>query len=63
MSKPVRAEVRINADEIVDGVPHRTCPKCKELKPLDDFGLRKMGVPGKHGGDLITNQSYCHACR
>jgi hypothetical protein len=58
-----RDEIRIKATGLRNGVTYRMCPKCKVEKPLDDFGLRKMGVKGKHGGDVITNQSHCRACR
>lgn len=57
------AEVRINADKIIDGVVHRRCPHCKKLKPLDDFGLRRMKQGSKGGRDLVTNQSRCSLCR
>ena len=58
-----RPEVRINADAVVNGVVHRTCPNCNEVKPLDEFGLRKMAGHGKDGSDLVTNQSWCRTCR
>jgi hypothetical protein len=58
-----RDELRINADTIVDGKVHRTCPNCGESKPLDEFGLRKMAGSGKDGADLVTNQSWCRSCR
>ena len=56
-------EVHIKADEIVDGVVHRTCPHCKKQKPLKDFGLRRMAGRGEDGSDLVTNQSCCRPCR
>lgn len=58
-----RDEVRIQLDKVKDGIPYRKCPQCQKMKPLDDFGLRKMGTPGKHGGDIIANQSFCRECR
>lgn len=58
-----RDAVRILADEIVDGVVHRRCPECKELKPLDEFGLRRVKQGASGGRDLLTNQSRCHKCR
>jgi hypothetical protein len=60
---PERDEVRIRADEIIDGIVHRKCPNCGELKPLDAFGLRRMAGHGKGGRDVLTNQSRCRACR
>lgn len=57
-------EVRIRADKIINGIAHRKCPgPCKTLKPLDEFGLRKMAGAGKDGTDLVTNQSWCRECR
>lgn len=59
-----RDEVRVLADEIIDGVVHRCCPKCGELKPLDEFGMRRMAGYGREEGtDLVTNQSWCRTCR
>lgn len=63
MKNITRDEIRLAVDEVRGGVPYRRCPKCKEMKPMDDFGLRKMGVTGKHGGDIVANQSHCRACR
>ena len=45
------------------GVVHRTCPKCKQTKPLDEFGLRTMKGAGPDGEDVIRNQSWCRVCR
>lgn len=56
-------ETRIHADEIIDGIAYRKCPKCEKLKPLDDFGIRRMKTSGKGGGPLLTNQSWCRSCR
>lgn len=39
--------------------PTRECPRCKETKPLSDFGFRKMGK----NSDIVRNQSYCTKCR
>ena len=58
-----RPSLRILADKILDGVVHRQCPKCQEHKPLDAFGLRRMAGRGEDGGTLVTNQSWCRACR
>ena len=58
-----RDEVRILADAIIDGIVHRKCPQCGDLKPLDEFGLRRMASHGKDGRDLLTNQSRCRDCR
>lgn len=54
--------VKIKADVIRDGIVHRKCPNCHEVKPLDDFGLRRMKM-GAGRPDLVTNQSWCRACR
>ena len=55
--------LKILADKIVDGVVHRTCPHCGEMKPLNDFGLRRMqpAIPGEP--PTVTNQSWCRPCR
>ena len=59
-----RATVRIKAHEVHNGVVHRCCPgPCGGLKPLNDFGLRRMKGRGEDGADLITNQSWCRECR
>ena len=63
MPNPNRDEVRIRADAIIDGIVHRKCPHCKEMKPLDEFGLRRMAGHGTEGQDLLTNQSRCRDCR
>jgi hypothetical protein len=60
---PERNELRINADKVVDGRVHRTCPNCQELKELDEFGLRQILGSGTDGSDLVTNQSWCRPCR
>ena len=56
----MRDEVRIKADLLLEGVAHRKCPHCLEIKPMDDFGIRRMAVKEKH---LKTNQSWCRKCR
>lgn len=57
-------ELRIHADKIVEGVVYRTCPQCKRVMPLDEFGIRRMKGRGHNGAsDLITNQSWCRTCR
>lgn len=59
------ATVRIHADEIINGIAFRRCPNpnCGKLKPLKEFGLRRMAKSGENGLDLITNQSWCQDCR
>lgn len=37
-----------------DGGLHRLCPVCRLLKPIDEYGPRKM--------DKFGRQSYCRAC-
>ena len=37
--------------------PTRICPKCKQEKPLSEFGFRQM-----ENGE-IRNQSWCKDCR
>lgn len=56
----MKEQVRIVADQLVNGEVHRTCPKCQATKPLDEFGLRRV-VGSK--GPLTTNQSWCRICR
>lgn len=58
-----KATVKIHADGLIDGIAYRRCPKCKELKALDEFGLRTMVGQGENGLDLLTNQSWCQECR
>jgi len=62
MAEP-RDEVRIRVDEVINGIAHRKCPNCGELKPLDEFGLRRMHGRGREGAELVTNQSWCRNCR
>lgn len=58
-----RDTVRVRADKVIDGVVYRKCPNCGELKPLDEFGLRRMKDQPEEGSNLITNQSWCRVCR
>ena len=37
--------------------PTRKCPHCKQVKPLSEFGYRRMG------SGVIRNQSWCKDCR
>lgn len=60
MPKP---EVHIHADKIVNGVAHKKCPNCGQMKPLSEFGLRRMKGAAKDGEDRITDQSWCRDCR
>jgi len=60
MEKP---RIKILADHIVDGVVWRTCPHCGEMKPLDDFGLRRIRPTHLGEPPLVTNQSWCRPCR
>jgi len=53
--------VVIHADEVVDGIVHRRCPKCGILKPLDLFGLRNMRAAD--GSTVVREQSWCRTCR
>jgi len=61
--KATRDTVRIHADKIIDGVAHKECPNCGEMKPLDDFGLRRKKNAGPEGEDVIADQSWCRDCR
>ena len=45
------------------GVVHRKCPRCEVVKPLNDFGLRRMKQAGPNGEDVVRNQSWCRECR
>ena len=47
----------INSHGWDGGQPTRICPKCKQEKPLDKFGFRKMS------DGTIRNQSWCRECR
>lgn len=59
-----RDKVKIQAElHDNDGTVWRECPSCGEPKPLDQFGLRRMGRKNEDGTDEIRNQSWCRACR
>jgi hypothetical protein len=45
------------------GTVNRKCPCCEVVKPLNDFGLRRMKHAGPNGEDVIRNQSWCRECR
>ena len=60
---PKHHEVRIAVDEVRDGVPYRKCPKCRKMKSLDDFGLRKHSSLNAEGQEIMANQSWCRGCR
>ena len=53
--------VVIRADELIDGIAHRRCPKCGVLKPLDGFGLRNMRQAD--GSTVVREQAWCRECR
>lgn len=55
--------IQIRADELHEGIPYKRCPKCGEMKALDDFGLRRKVGAAKDGRDVIAAQSWCHPCR
>jgi hypothetical protein len=59
----MKDEVRILGTKVINGSVWRKCPRCKQLQPLGEFGLRRMAGRGKDGADLVTNQSYCRKCR
>lgn len=59
MKNNEKENVIIQASGYKDGKLTRICPKCKEEKPLEDFGLRKMD---KEKGP-VRNQSRCKKCR
>lgn len=50
--------LRITGDEIIEGIVHKVCPSCGELKPLDGFGLRTSTKTG-----ATMSQSWCKECR
>lgn len=62
-TKRIPPEVKIQADAIIDGIVHRTCPSCGHTKPLDQFGLRYCKNAGAQGQMLIREQSWCRLCR
>lgn len=45
------------------GAVSRKCPSCEVVKPLNDFGLRRMKNAGPNGEDVVRNQSWCRDCR
>ncbi len=45
-----------------EGTPLCTCSHCGQLKPLEEFGLRKRDDI-RPGEDLYHKQSWCVACR
>jgi len=53
----MKDELQINVHGVVDGRPVRKCPKCGEMKDLNDFGLRNKGE------GVVANQSWCRGCR
>lgn len=59
----MRDELQINVHGVVDGRPVRRCPHCKELKDLNDFGLRRLKGAGQNGADVVANQPWCRDCR
>ena len=58
-----RPTIQIQVDEVRGGRPFKRCPKCGEVKDLDEFGLRRKVGAGKDGRDVIAAQSWCHPCR
>lgn len=52
----MREPLQINVHGVVDGRPVRRCPCCKELKDLNEFGLRTVR-------GVVANQSWCRDCR
>ena len=42
MASNLRAELRIQVDELRDGKLYRRCPNCGVLKEINDFGLRTL---------------------
>lgn len=59
----LRPRILIHAEELRDGIPYKRCPKCGDMKELDDFGLRRKVAAAKTGQDIISVQSRCHDCR
>lgn len=57
MKKENSSRPIIQTHEYNGSQPTRICPKCREEKPLDKFGFRKMSN-GK-----VRNQSWCSDCR
>ena len=56
-NEPNDKKPTINSNGYDGSEPTRQCPKCKETKPLSEFGFRDMG------NDKIRNQSWCKKCR
>ena len=55
--------VVVQGEQDKAGVVHRKCPRCEVVKPLNDYGLRRMKQAGPNGEDVIRNQSWCRECR
>lgn len=55
--------VVVQGEQDKTGAVHRKCPCCGVVKPLNDFGLRRMKNAGPNGEDVIRNQSWCRECR
>jgi hypothetical protein len=60
----VRDVVVVQGEPGVEGrVVERRCPNCNVVKPLDDFGMRRLKHAGPNGEDVLRNQSWCRPCR
>ncbi len=55
--------VVVQGEKDKTGTVHRKCPSCGVVKPLNDFGLRRMKHAGPNGEDVVRNQSWCRDCR
>lgn len=55
--------VVVQGEQDKTGAVHRKCPCCEVVKPLNDYGLRRMKHAGPNGEDVIRNQSWCRECR
>jgi len=63
VAQKIAANLKIQVDELRDGLLYRRCPECGELKEINEFGLRRFKEAGPEGQDVIRNQSWCRDCR
>ena len=60
-NEPNKIRIPVSTDnlKVVDGkvIIVYECPRCKESKDINDFGVRKMAK------DTIRRQSHCRVCR
>lgn len=55
--------VELHIDEIRDGKLLRRCPRCRDLRDINDFGLEWTDGGAASGAALITTRDHCFMCR